>query len=55
MGRRSATYAAYLPDGGRSFFAELGVDEEQTQFRVLRSFRSTVLLEAYAYSVRLPE
>ncbi|MGI4742445.1 MAG: hypothetical protein ACRYG7_45385 [Janthinobacterium lividum] len=45
----------HLPDGGRGFFVELGVDEAQDCFVLLRSFSSSVPLEDYAHYVRLPE
>jgi hypothetical protein len=44
----------YLCDGGRGFFAEVGIDETQVQFVVLGSFRTTGPLKAYATSVQLP-
>jgi hypothetical protein len=44
----------HLPDGGRGFFVELGVDEEQTHFYILRSFVSSEPLEDYAHGVGLP-
>ncbi|RZJ95329.1 MAG: hypothetical protein EOO60_00730 [Hymenobacter sp.] len=44
----------YLPDGGRGFFAETGLDEREDCFVVLRSFSSPVLLEDYARYVELP-
>jgi hypothetical protein len=45
----------YLPDGGRGFFAEIGIDEEQDCFSVVSSFNSNMSLEDYAQGVRLPE
>ena len=45
----------HLPDEGRGFFAEIGVDETDERFVVLRSFSSTVPLEDYTHGVRLPE
>jgi hypothetical protein len=45
----------YLPDEGRGFFVEVGVDESQQRAVVLRSFSSSVPLEDYAHGVRLPE
>lgn len=45
----------YLPNNGRGFFVEVGVDEEQTHFLLLRSFSSPMPLAAYAHNVRLPE
>lgn len=44
----------YLPDTGRGFFVELGVDAEQTHFMVLGSFSESEALEDYAHGVRLP-
>ncbi|RZL01045.1 MAG: hypothetical protein EOO62_23575 [Hymenobacter sp.] len=44
----------YLPDGGRGFFAEIGVDEARECFVVLRSFSSSGPLEAYTHCVQLP-
>ena len=44
----------YLPDGGRGFFAEVGVTEAQDCFVVLRSFRCSGLLADYVQEVRLP-
>jgi hypothetical protein len=45
----------HLPDDGRGFFAEVGVNEEHECLVVLRSFSSSVPLEDYAHGVRLPE
>jgi hypothetical protein len=45
----------YLPDQGRGFFAEIGIDEEQDCFAVLNSFSSSRPLEEYAQEVQLPE
>lgn len=45
----------HLPDGGRGFFVELRVDEEQDCFVLLRSFNSSAPLANYAQGVRLPE
>jgi hypothetical protein len=45
----------YLPDEGRGFFVEVGVDDDQQRAVVLRSFISSVPLEDYAHGVRLPE
>lgn len=44
----------YLPDEGRGFFAETGIDEEQECFVVLRSFRGGVPLEECALHIQLP-
>jgi hypothetical protein len=45
----------YLPDGGRGFFVEVGVDKAKKNATVLRSFSSSGLLEEYTQGVRLPE
>jgi hypothetical protein len=45
----------YLPDKGRGFFAEIGIDEGQDCFSVLNSFVSSGPLEDYAHEVRLPK
>lgn len=45
----------YLDDGGRGYFVEIGVDEGQQCFVVLRSFCSQALLAEYAASLPLPE
>lgn len=45
----------YLPDGGRGFFAEIGLDAQLDCFVVLHSFGSSVPLEEYAHGVQLPE
>jgi hypothetical protein len=44
----------YLPDGGRGFFAEVGVDKAQQKARVVCTFSSSEPLEKYAHGVRLP-
>ena len=44
----------HLWDGGRGFFAEVGVNEDQEQFVVLRSFSDSEPLVDYAHGVRLP-
>jgi hypothetical protein len=44
----------YLPDGGRGFFVEVGVDKAQQKARVVRTFSSSEPLEKYAHGVRLP-
>ncbi|MVN75179.1 hypothetical protein GO988_02465 [Hymenobacter sp. HMF4947] len=54
MGEKAQTFY-HLPDDGRGFFVEVGIDEERGQAVVLRSFRSSVPLEDYAHGVRLPE
>lgn len=43
----------HLPDGGRGFFVELGVDEEQDCFVLLRSFSSLEPLGDYARDIKL--
>jgi hypothetical protein len=43
----------YLPDGGRGFFVEVGVNKAK-KARVLRTFSSSGPLEEYAHGVRLP-
>ena len=50
---KSGVNLYYLPDAGRGFLAEVGVDEER--FVVLRSFSNSVPLEDYAQEVRLPD
>jgi hypothetical protein len=45
----------YYADEGRGFFVEVGYDASQHAAIVLRSFVSSVPLEAYAHWVRLPE
>jgi hypothetical protein len=45
----------YLPNQYCGFFAEIGIDEEQEEFRVLRSFRHSALLEAYVSGLQLPD
>jgi hypothetical protein len=45
----------YCADTGRGFFVEVGYDASQHTAMVLRSFSSSVPLEAYAHLVRLPE
>ncbi len=45
----------HLLDVGRSFFAEVGVDDAQKCFVVLRSFSNTVPLGNYAHGLQLPE
>ncbi|MVN78903.1 hypothetical protein GO988_21450 [Hymenobacter sp. HMF4947] len=45
----------YLPDGGRGFFAEVGIDEEHDCFVVVHSFSSNGPLEDYGQGVQLPE
>ncbi|MGI4741614.1 MAG: hypothetical protein ACRYG7_41130 [Janthinobacterium lividum] len=45
----------YLPDEARGFFAEVGIDEAQDCFVVLRSFSSPVPLADYAQGMQLPE
>jgi hypothetical protein len=45
----------YLPDGVRGFFIEIGYDAQDGRAAVLRSFVSSVPLEAYAHWVRLPK
>lgn len=45
----------HLPDEGRGFFVEVGIDDGRGQAVVLRSFSSSVPLEDYAHGVRLPE
>ncbi|MGI4742443.1 MAG: hypothetical protein ACRYG7_45375 [Janthinobacterium lividum] len=45
----------YLPDKGRGFFAEVGPNEGQDCFVVLRSFSDSEALAEYAQRVRLPE
>jgi hypothetical protein len=44
----------YLPDEARGSFAEVGFDEQQGDFVVLRSFSTYRLLEAYAEGLPLP-
>lgn len=44
----------HLPDEGRGFFAEVGIEQEQDCCVVLRSF-SSVPLEDYTHHVHLPE
>ncbi len=43
----------YICDGGRGFFTEIGIDETQEQFVVVRSFKSSVPLGDYAQEVGL--
>lgn len=40
---------------GRGFFVEVGVDEAQECFVVLRSFSHSVVLEDYTHYLQLPE
>jgi hypothetical protein len=44
----------HIDDGRRGFFAEVGLDEEQGGFVVLRSFNSSALLAEYTPYVRFP-
>jgi hypothetical protein len=44
----------HCADEGRGFFVEVGVDDDQEQPVVLRSFVSSVPLEDYAHGVQLP-
>jgi hypothetical protein len=44
----------HCADEGRGFFVEVGVDDDQEQPVVLRSFNSSVPLEDYAHGVQLP-
>jgi hypothetical protein len=44
----------HCADEGRGFFVEVGVDDDQEQPVVLRSFVSSVPLEDYAHGVHLP-
>jgi hypothetical protein len=41
----------YLPDDSRGFLVEVGIDEEQDCFVVLRSFTSAQPLEEYVCRV----
>ena len=45
----------YLADGGRGFFAEIGFDDDQARFVVLRSFSDSEPLADYAHNVQLPD
>lgn len=45
----------HLPDGGRGFFAEVGIDSCTQGANVLRSFSDSEPLEEYAHGIRLPE
>jgi hypothetical protein len=45
----------YLPDGARSFFAEIGIDSARNEYVVLRGFSSSGPLEDYISCMRLPE
>ena len=45
----------YVPDGGRGFFAEVGVNATLQRIVVLRSLGSSALLEEYTQGVQLPE
>lgn len=44
----------YVPGKDKGFFAEVGIDEAQGCFVVVRSFVHTEPLEEYAGRVRLP-
>ncbi|MGI4835953.1 MAG: hypothetical protein ACRYFK_21070 [Janthinobacterium lividum] len=44
----------HCADEGRGFFVEVGTDEADERFVVLRSFVNSGPLEAYAHYVRLP-
>lgn len=48
------TILHYLPNAGRGFYVELGVNAEQTHFVVLHSFSDSKALAEYAQGVRLP-
>lgn len=52
---KAAIKLYYLPDEGRGFFAEVGIDDGREQTVVRRSFTSSGPLEEYAYDVQLPE
>jgi hypothetical protein len=45
----------HCADEGRGFFVEVGIDDDQGQAVVLRSFVSSVPLEDYAHAVHLPD
>jgi hypothetical protein len=45
----------HLPDARRGFFVEISYDASQHGAMVLRSFHSSVPLDAYAHWVLLPE
>ncbi|RZJ95332.1 MAG: hypothetical protein EOO60_00750 [Hymenobacter sp.] len=51
----TVTSLYFLPNGGRGFFAEVGLDEAQDCFVVLRSFSDSEALADYAHYVQLPE
>jgi hypothetical protein len=53
--QESAVALYYLPDGGRGFFVEVGMDKAKRRATVLRSFSSSGPLEEYTQGVRLPE
>lgn len=44
----------YLPNESRGFFAEVGIDEQQDCFAVLRSFSSSEALTDYVQGMQLP-
>jgi hypothetical protein len=52
---KSGVNLCYCADAGRSFLVEVGYDASQHAAMALRSFVSTMPLEAYAHWVRLPE
>jgi hypothetical protein len=45
----------YLPDEGRGFFTEVGMDDGRGQAVVLRSFSGSGLLEDYACYTQLSD
>jgi hypothetical protein len=45
----------YLPNHCCGFFAEIGIDDVQDHFMVLRSFKHSTFLEAYVLGLPLPE
>ena len=52
VGKETILY--YLPDSGRGFFIELGIDREQSYFFVLRTFITSGPLAAYTQGIELP-